>query len=173
MAEPFIAEIRMAGFNFAPVGWATCDGQLLSIAQNTALFSLLGTTFGGNGTTNFGLPDLRGSAPLHFGQGPGLTDRSLGEKSGAATVTLAANELPAHTHTFQGVAASATSNNPVGNLPASIRTSTPYSPAGGTTSAMSASAIGGGGSNQPHNNMQPYQTILFIIALQGIYPSRP
>ena len=172
MAEPFIAEIRMVGFNFAPRGWATCDGQLLPISQNTALFSLLGTTYGGNGTSTFGLPDLRGRAPLNVGQGPGLTNRVLGEQSGAATVTLVANQLPAHTHTFQGVAASATSNNPVGNLPASIRTSTPYAAAGGTTAAMSASAIGGGGSNLPHNNMQPYLSILFIIALQGIFPPR-
>ena len=173
MSEPFVAEIRMFGGNFAPRGWAFCNGQLLSIAQNTALFSLLGTTYGGNGQTTFGLPDLQGRSPMHRGDGPGLTPRVQGEMSGEPTVTLAASQIPAHTHQAQADASASGQSSPVnatwgaggrGRPPA-------YSanPPGATLSGQALAPTGGG---QPHNNRSPYLGVSFIIALQGIFPSR-
>jgi microcystin-dependent protein len=173
MATPFIGEIRMVGFNFAPVGWAFCDGQLLPIAQNTALFSLLGTTYGGNGISTFALPDLRGRVPLHMGQGPGLSLYSLGQTGGTENVTLSSGQLPAHNHTVNAVAGGGNQASPAGGLPAieSTGTSLDYSSAA-ANATMNSGMISGGGSSQPHNNQQPYLTINFIIALQGIFPSR-
>lgn len=159
--------------NFAPQGWALCDGQLMPISQNTALFSLLGTTYGGNGTSNFALPNLQGAAPLMAGQGNGLSLRDLGEIGGEATVTLLASEMPAHAHTVQA------SNGPGGLTPAnnvwakaSHRGIDAYNSDPGTHPLMSSAAIGATGGSQPHNNLMPYLVVTFIIALQGIFPSR-
>ncbi|GAA1980103.1 phage tail protein [Microbacterium pumilum] len=167
--DPFIGEIRCFGFTFAPQGWALCNGQLQSIQQNTALFSLLGTTYGGDGVTTFALPDLRGRVPLAFGQGPGLANYAQGELAGTETVTLTAATLPPHSHTV-AASSSATTKNPSDALPALTAGGSSY----GTTAdlAMSAAMIGGGGSGQPHANMQPYLVLNWCIALTGIYPSR-
>ncbi len=177
MSDPFVGEIRMVGFNFAPVGWALCDGQLLSIAQNTALFSLLGTTYGGNGTTNFALPDLRGRIPLHQGQGPGLSPYVLGQSSGSENVTLTNAQMPAHSHTLAAASVVGGSASPQNNFIAEVLD--PNTGAGvnafNTTSnggTMNPGAISTSGGNQPHNNIQPYLCVNFIIALQGIFPSR-
>ncbi|HEX4607326.1 MAG TPA: tail fiber protein [Urbifossiella sp.] len=171
MADPYLAEIRMFAGNFAPFGWATCDGQIMAISQNTALFSLLGTQFGGNGTSNFGLPNLQGSAPMGQGNGIGLTPRVVGETGGVPNVTLLSNEMAAHTHLFQGIGVVGNQTTPAGNLLAQQRTLNPYAtPAAGQ--AMSSNAIGPAGGNLPHNNMQPYLAVTFIIALQGIFPAR-
>ena len=171
MTEPFVGEIKMVGFNFAPRGYATCDGQIMSIQQNTALFSLLGTTYGGNGTTTFALPDLRGRFPTHQGQGPGLATRVIGEVAGQESVTLLANELPQHSHQLIG---SSTGGNvsPANGFPAadSSNTVAVYGSTGDT--AMHPGAIGVAGGNQPHTNMPPYLVVNFVIALEGIFPSR-
>jgi microcystin-dependent protein len=169
MSDPFIAEIRIFTGDFAPRGWAFCHGQLLSIAQNTALFSLLGTTYGGNGTTNFALPDLRGRAAVGAGQGPGLSNRSLGAQGGSEKLTAA--QIPAHSHTLQAMATTGTSNDPSLKLPARSRAAS-YAPVSGTPVAMASSAITGGGTANPAEAMPPYLAINYIIALQGIYPSR-
>jgi len=173
MSNPYVAEIRMFAGNFPPTGWAFCDGQLLSIAQNTALFSLLGTTYGGDGKSTFGLPDLRGSAPLMAGQGAGLTLRDLGESGGETTVTVGWTELAAHTH---GAAASTAAG---GQTPANNVWSAPgtrgvngYATDAGSRPAMSATALAPTGNGQPHNNLMPYVTVSFIIALQGVFPPR-
>jgi microcystin-dependent protein len=172
MSEPFLAEIRIVPFNFAPRGWAFCDGQVLPIAQNTALFSLLGTTYGGNGQTTFALPDLRGRAPMHPGNGPGLTPRMLGETGGSETVTLTAAQMPAHSHFLRGATSAATTSQPGNALPA-VATEDTYQAVGTKTPApMHSQAMGAAGSGQPHNNLQPYLTLSFIIALQGIFPPR-
>jgi microcystin-dependent protein len=167
MSDPFVAEIRIVGFNFAPRGWATCDGQLLPLSQNTALFSLLGTTYGGNGQTTFGLPNLSGRAPIHPGQGPDLSLRELGETGGSSAVTLLTSEMPAHSHP-QGVHQS-TANT--GTPSAAVSPAQTASNAYGSASNLVAmnDAVGG---NQPHSNMQPYLGMNFVIALQGIYPPR-
>lgn len=174
MADPFVAEIRIYPFNFAPRGWAFCDGQLLPLSQNTALFSLLGTTYGGNGQSNFALPNLQGSAPMHPGQGPGLSLHDLGETSGAETVTLLESEMPAHTHTLMAVSASASLNAPAPDR-ALARSSGGFafqqSPANPVSLAPQALAFVGG--DLPHNNMMPYLTLNFCIALQGVFPPRP
>jgi microcystin-dependent protein len=170
MSDPFIAEIRIVGFNFAPRGWALCNGQLLPISQNTALFSLVGTTYGGNGTTNFALPNLQGSAPMHPGQGPGLTPRTLGETDGSETVSLLASEVPAHAHGFLAAGTDANTSSPANASPA-VAEVPQYRPSGDTS--MAPAALGPAGSGQPHNNMQPYLTLTFVIALQGVFPSRP
>jgi len=173
--DPFLGEIRMFAGNFAPRGWALCDGQLLPISNNTALFSLLGTTYGGDGRTTFALPDLRGRAPIHAGQGPGLTNKTLGQKGGEETVLLTVNQLPSHTHTAQINADStvATSDIPKGALPARNAGSTPqYGNTPNTALSANSISINTVGGNQAHPNMQPYITINYIIALQGIYPSR-
>jgi microcystin-dependent protein len=176
MSEPFIGEIRIVGFTFAPRGWALCNGQLLSIAQNTALFSLLGTTYGGNGTSTFALPDLQGRFPMHFGTGPGLTPRTQGEVSGTETVTLLTTQMPAHTHlatvTLRGNSGDASADTPQANVPARAEV---YS-AGAANVDLNASAatasVQTAGGDQPHTNMPPYLVLNFIIALEGIFPSR-
>jgi len=167
--DPYLGEIRCFGFNYAPRGWLLCNGQLLSISSNTALFSLLGTMYGGNGTTTFALPDLRGRVPLAFGQGPGLSNRTQGQAGGAEAVTLTAATLPPHGHTV-AASSTATTKNPSGSLPSV----TPAGASYGTTAdlAMSASMIGGGGSGQPHDNMQPYVVLNWCIAATGIFPPR-
>lgn len=173
MASPFIAEIKMFGGNFNPRGHAFCNGQTLPIQQNTALFSLLGTTYGGNGTTNFVLPNLQGRAVMNSGQAPGQQIRDLGEVGGAATVALTPSELPAHTHAVSVAStmdASADRSNASGNVLAKPGDSS-YATTG-TAAVMNSAAISNAGSGQPHNNMQPYLAINFIIALQGVYPAR-
>ncbi|GAA5120272.1 phage tail protein [Luteolibacter yonseiensis] len=174
MATPFVAEITLFAGNFAPRGYAFCNGQLLSIAQNTALFSLLGTTYGGNGQTTFALPDLQGRLPMHPGQGPGLTQRVLGEKSGTETVTLTTSHLPSHNHTVsQGFGSAADSPSPLGRYPAVPASGTPYSGTTGTQMAASTvTSLASSGGNQPHNNLMPSLCVNFIIATQGVFPSR-
>lgn len=162
MSEPFLSEIRIVSFNFAPRGWALCNGQLLPINQNQALFSLLGTTYGGNGQTNFALPDLRGRVPIHFGNG-----HTLGERAGEENHTLTISELPAHTHTLK--AGTGDPNTAAGYLPSS--STNPYA-AGGINTALNSASISNTGGSQPHLNLQPYLTLNFIIALQGIFPSQ-
>jgi microcystin-dependent protein len=173
MANPFLAEIRIFAGNFAPTGWATCDGQLLPISQNTALFSLLGTTYGGDGKSTFALPNLQGSAPMQQGQGPGLSLRDLGETGGEQTVTLLQTEMPAHSH---GVQASTTPDqtNPTNNAWASGQKGfgNVYAPSGANNVQMNPLAMSTTGGNLPHNNMPPYLCLTFIIALQGVFPSR-
>jgi microcystin-dependent protein len=168
--EPFLGTITLFGFNFVPRGWAACQGQLLSISQNSALFSLLGTQYGGDGRTTFGLPDLRGRVPLGQGQGPGLGNYTVGEIGGLEQVTLNQTQLPAHTH---GVAAAttATSKSPVGNLPGVATGGSAYGPTAG--GSMSTGMVQPVGSNQPHPNMQPYLVGNWCIAVEGIFPSRP
>jgi microcystin-dependent protein len=173
MATPILGEIRMFGGNFAPRGWAFCNGQILPIAQNTALFSLLGTTYGGNGQTTFALPDLRGRVPIHFGQGPGLSNYSLGQVGGQETVTLLSDQLPAHSHIVNAVAAGGNQANPTGNFAAVESTGTSLNYNSGPANAlMHPNTIGITGQNQPVPNLQPHLAINFIIALQGIFPSR-
>jgi microcystin-dependent protein len=174
MADPFVAEIRVVGFNFAPLGWATCDGQLMPISQNTALFSLLGTTYGGDGKSTFALPDLQGRAPMHPGQGAGLSLRDLGEEGGTETVTLLQNEMPAHTHALSANAlpASASLAAPTQGLGRSVGGSA-YKASPPATAAMSPQAVGLTGGDSPHNNLMPYLTLNYIIALQGVFPARP
>jgi len=174
MSDQFVAEIRIFAGNFAPTGWAFCQGQLLPISQNTALFSLIGTFYGGNGQSTFGLPDFRGRAPINQGQGPGLSQRTIGEMSGSESVTLIQSEIPAHNHLLQGTAAGADQTTPAGNFWAASnvgRTPPPlYSTTQNTTMAPSALTPAGG--SLPHNNMHPFLTLNFIIALQGIFPPR-
>lgn len=173
MADPYLGEIRMFGGNFAPSGWALCNGQILSISQNTALFSLLGTNFGGNGTSTFGLPDLRGAAPMNYGDGPGLTSRVIGEVGGEVNVTLNTQTMPAHSHSYSGQGAQADATSPANNFAATNRNISAYTPPGGAqTAPMSGQGVGPAGLNSPHNNLQPYLTVTFIIALQGVYPPR-
>jgi len=172
--DPFVAEIRIFPFNFAPKGWAWCDGQLLPLSQNTALFSLLGTTYGGDGKSNFALPDLQGRAPMHPGQGPGLSLHDLGETGGSETVSLLQSEMPIHTHSLMGVNVAGNRSNPVGNSIARGSAGTVYvagSPAPPLVN-MSDQTVTPAGGDQPHNNLQPYLTFYFCIALQGVYPPR-
>jgi microcystin-dependent protein len=174
MADQFLGEIRPVGFNFPPFGWAACDGQLLSISQNTALFSLLGTQFGGNGTSNFALPNLQGNVALGMGAGPGLLVYNMGDTVGTPTVTLTPAELGAHNHPVlaDNARLNATLNTPVGNAWGKSGTGdTPYS-AGPPNITMSSSATAPAGAGQPHNNLMPYVTINFVIALVGIFPPR-
>ncbi len=173
MADPFVAEIRIFPFNFAPKGWAWCDGQLLPISQNTALFSLLGTTYGGDGKSTFALPDLQGRAPMHPGQGPGLSLHDLGETGGSETVSLLESEIPSHTHTLRGSADDGDLTIPAaGRVLAKAQGQNLYNTASSLT-MMAAEALAPAGGDQPHNNMQPYLTFYFCIALQGVYPPRP
>ena len=177
MASPFVAEIRMFGFNFAPTGWAQCNGQLMPINQNQALFSLLGTMYGGDGKSTFGLPDLEGSAPIHFGQGPGLSDRVEGETAGEPFVTLIQSELPSHGHQLGAGTATGTSANPAGNVWAAGRVGRQavnlYAPASGVNPpTMSPFALAIDGGSLPHNNMPPFLVVNFCIALQGVFPPR-
>jgi microcystin-dependent protein len=159
--------------NFAPMGWAFCDGQILSISQNTALFSLLGTNYGGNGTTNFALPNFQANVPIHQGQGQGLTSRTVGSTGGAAAVALAPTQVAPHTHAAMASAGPANTRNPAGALLAATAASNPiYVGAPGSTLTMGPLAVGQGGPSLPHNNLQPYLSVSFIIALTGIFPSR-
>lgn len=170
--DPFIGEIRMFGGNFAPRGWAMCDGQILQIAQYQALFSLLGTTYGGDGRVTFALPDLRGRVPIHVGTGNGLSPKRLGERSGTETNTLSVNNLPSHSHTINAVTEDGNQSTPAGNLPAGTKLlDKEYSNAARNTT-MNATMVNNTGNNQEVNNMQPYLTVNYIIALQGIFPSR-
>jgi len=169
VSEPFIGEIRMFGFNFAPNGWAMCNGQLLAISQNTALFSLLGTYYGGNGTSNFALPDFRGRVPLHQGQGSGLSSYVIGEVAGTETVTLSTAQLPSHTHGVQA-GTDATTKDPTGSFPGFASGGAAYTGTGGA--AMAPAMVGSTGSGQPVPNIQPLLVVTFCIALFGIFPSR-
>jgi microcystin-dependent protein len=169
--DPFVAEIRIFPFNFAPKGWAWCNGQLLPISQNTALFSLLGTTYGGDGKSTFALPNLQGRAPMHPSQGPGLSLHDLGEMGGSETVTLLPSEIPAHTHQLLASLVPADSPVPAGALTAVPSGDNPYAPAGAVV-AMSGQALSPAGASLPHNNMMPYLTFYFCIALQGVFPAR-
>ena len=171
MADPFVAEIRIFPFNFAPKGWAWCDGQLLPLSQNTALFSLLGTTYGGDGKSNFALPDLQGRAPMHPGQGPGLSPHDLGETGGSETVTLLESEIPSHSHQMSVSSQLGLENNPSGQLFAMGDGVNMYAPTNPLV-AMSNQALPPAGGDQPHNNLQPYLTFYFNIALQGVFPPR-
>jgi microcystin-dependent protein len=173
MSNPFVAEIRIFPFNFAPTGWAFCNGQLLPLSQNTALFSLLGTTYGGDGKSNFALPNLQGSAPMHPGQGPGLSLHDLGETGGSDTVTLLQTEMPLHSHSLMGDVSTADVNTP--GPTSSYSRSTPGSAYRNTTTSltvMNFNAIAPAGGGQPHNNLMPYLTLNFCIALQGVFPPR-
>jgi microcystin-dependent protein len=173
MADPFVAEIRIFPFNFPPKGWAWCDGQLLPISQNTALFSLLGTTYGGNGKSNFALPDMQGNAPMHPGQGQGLSLHDLGETGGSDTVALLESEIPSHSHACKAV----------GGDPGDLQAPAPSRSlarsgngfgyvAGPANATMAAQVATPNGGDLPHNNLQPYLTLYFNIALQGVYPPR-
>ncbi len=173
--DPFLSEIRMFGGNFAPVGWALCDGQIMSISQNTALFSLLGTTYGGNGQTTFALPNLQGNVPLGQGPGPGLSNRNLGEVGGEQAVTLNSTQLPTHVHTARGLAAAGALPSPNNNVWAGGAGRSPpplYAASGANNVLMSPSALSTTGGGLPHNNMPPYLGLTFIIALQGVFPPR-
>lgn len=171
MADPFVAEIRIFPFNFAPRGWAWCDGQLLPLSQNTALFSLLGTTYGGNGKSNFALPDLQGRAAMQPGQGPGLSLHDLGETGGSETVTLLESEIPAHSHAVQASQADGLERSPAGQQFATGIGISNYA-APGTNTMLNPNALAPAGGDQPHNNMMPYLTFYFCIALQGVFPPR-
>jgi microcystin-dependent protein len=170
MADPFVAEIRIFPFFFAPKGWAFCDGQLLPLSQNTALFSLLGTTYGGDGKSNFALPNMQGNVPMHPGQGPGLSLHDLGETGGSETVSLLESEIPAHPHGLRGVDDNGTFKTPA-NMFFSGGNQMYFTPAAVNTN-LADQVLAPAGGNQPHNNMQPYLTLNFCIALQGVFPPR-
>jgi len=174
--DPFVAEIRIFPFNFAPKGWAFCAGQLLPLSQNTALFSLLGTTYGGDGKSTFALPNLQGTVPMSAGQGAGLTDRFLGETSGSETVTLLTSEMPAHDHTVQADfdINNATSISPVAAVLVNAGTTFTFSVnASPQLQMMNPSMVSVTGGSLPHNNLMPYLTLNYCIALQGVFPARP
>jgi microcystin-dependent protein len=170
MSTPYIGEIRMFGGNFPPSGWAFCNGQEIPIAENDALFTLIGTTYGGDGQSTFRLPDLQGRAPIHQGTGPGLGTYTIGENAGVESVTLTTQQIPTHTHTWQASTGGGTSNTPANNVTGSppvaklYRTGTPSDP-------MSPKVIQPAGGSQPHENLQPYLTISFIISLYGVFPT--
>jgi microcystin-dependent protein len=175
MADPFVAEIRIFGFNFPPKGWAFCNGQLLPLSQNTALFSLLGTTYGGNGKSTFALPNMQGNAPMHPGQGPGLSLHDLGEIGGSETVGLLESEIPAHAHQMSVSSQLGLENLPnVGGNGQLFAMGDGINLYGTATNlvAMSFQALPPAGGDQPHNNMMPYLTLNFCIALQGVFPPR-
>ncbi len=171
MSEPFIAEIRIFAGNFAPRSWAFCNGQLLPISQNTALFSLIGTTYGGDGRTTTALPNLKGRAPMHPGRGPGLTSRRLGQRGGVETVNLSEAQMPNHTHSPMSQPTPGNRPGPQGTTYARAIGAAPYGPANNLVD-LSDQALAPTGGSQPHNNMQPFLVMNFIIALQGLYPSR-
>jgi microcystin-dependent protein len=171
MADPFVAEIRIFPFNFAPKGWAWCDGQLLPLSQNTALFSLLGTTYGGNGKSNFALPDLQGRATMQPGQGPGLSLHDLGESGGTETVSLLESEMPNHRHVVNASAGPANLQSPAPDRVLGRTTTVAYG-APSNPVPLAPETVTPAGGDQPHNNMQPYLTFYFNIALQGVFPPR-
>ena len=173
MSNPFLAEIRIFPFNFAPKGWAFCDGQILPLSQNTALFSLLGTTYGGDGKSNFALPNMQGNAPMHPGQGPGLSLHDLGEMSGSETVTLLESEIPAHSHGVFGSNTNSNQQTPVANFHSGSTQNHRYAAAANDPNVnMNDGVIAPAGGDQPHNNLSPYLTLNFCIALQGVFPPR-
>lgn len=172
MSESYVGEIRMFAGSYAPQGWAFCDGSLVSIAENETLFTLIGTTYGGDGINTFGLPDLRGRVPIHQGAGPGLSTRTIGEAGGAETVTLTVPQIPAHNHAALASNAGGNADTPANNFWSASATTTQYVPGDQANTAMGASAIVFAGGNQPHDNMLPFTTISFIISLYGIYPSQ-
>lgn len=171
MADPFLGEISMSGFNYNPVGWAKCDGQLLPVAQNTALYSLLGTIYGGDGETTFGLPDLQGRGPIHFGQGPGLSNRPIGQRSGVETVALSQSQIPSHTHSVALPVSASPGTQDSPGVPAVTEQLPLYRPAADANDAGGDSIVGTG-SGTAHNNMAPFLTVNFNIALVGQFPSR-
>jgi microcystin-dependent protein len=171
MSEPFVGEIRMFAGNFAPRGWAFCDGQLLAVSQNDALFSLLGTIYGGDGRTTFGLPDMRGRIPIHAGHGPGLSERRLGAKGGAESVTLTVNQMPSHGHPPRADTGIGIDSTPVDKVTATSQTVAIYADVPADTN-MSTAAVTHVGGSRSHTNLMPYLCVHFIIALFGIYPSR-
>lgn len=171
--DQYLGEIRMFAGAFAPNGWLKCEGQTLPISQNPALFSLLGTTYGGNGITTFNLPDLRGRVPMHSGQGPGLSVRTLGQMGGSESVTLTVNNLPAHSHSLNANTAAGTTGVPTGALLGNSGALDKEYVSGAPNTQLSTSSVGATGSNVPVSVMQPYTTVTFIIATQGIYPSQP
>lgn len=174
MADPFVAEIRIFPFNFAPKGWAFCDGQLMPLSQNTALFSLLGTTYGGDGKSTFALPDLQGRAPMHTGQGPGLSLHDLGEEGGAETITLLESEVPVHSHSLMASTQPGedAAPNPGEALGRSVGASLYQTATNSNIVQLYPGALAPAGGDQPHNNMMPYLAFNFCIALQGVYPPR-
>jgi microcystin-dependent protein len=171
MADPFIGEIRIFPFSFAPSGWAFCNGQLLPLSQNTALFAILGTTYGGDGKSTFALPDIQGRAVMHPGQGPGLSLHDLGETGGTETVTLLESEIPVHSHATNASQSDGTERTPAGQLLGTGVGISQYQAPGALTN-LSPNAVSPTGGDQPHNNLQPYLTLSFNIALQGIFPPR-
>jgi len=175
MSDQFLAEIRIFPFNFPPTGWAFCNGQLMPISQNTALFALLGTVYGGDGKSTFALPDMQGNAPMQPGQGQGLSQRVLGEMSGAESITLLVSEIPVHTHTVMADAFDpADLNTPNSNRVLALSQGVAaYQPSTANLQMMALQALPPAGGSLPHNNMQPYLTLNFCIALQGIFPQRP
>ena len=172
MSEPFLAEVRIVGFNFAPRGWAFCDGQILPINQNQSLYSLLGTTYGGDGRTSFALPDLRGRTPIHVGASEGGVSHTLGSKSGEETVTLAASEMPNHTHAAKASKTAATLADPTGNLLGASLSELYVDATNSGNTLMRAGTTANVGGGQAHENMQPYLAVNYCIALQGLFPSR-
>ena len=171
MSQPYVGEIRMVGFNFAPVGWALCNGQLLAIAENDVLFALIGTTYGGDGQQTFALPDLRSRVPVHQGQGSGLSNRIVGESGGAETVTLSVQQIPSHTHVPNANVAVGSSNSLAGNFWAARSGTNEYinTPPNGT---MNAACLQNAGGSQAHDNMLPFEVINFVISLFGVFPSQ-
>jgi microcystin-dependent protein len=179
MSNPFVAEIRIFPFNFAPKGWAFCDGQILPLSQNTALFSLLGTTYGGDGKSNFALPNFQGCVPMFYGQGPGLSLYDIGEQSGSETVTLLESEIPAHGHALNATTVAGTSNDPNNNMLADgdwaaqgANGKVQYYTTVAPQAQLAFNALTPAGSSFPHNNLMPYLTLNFCIALQGVFPPR-
>jgi microcystin-dependent protein len=172
MSNPFLGEIRMVGFNFAPTGWALCNGQLLSISQNTALFSLLGTQFGGDGISTFALPNLQSRVPIHAGQGPGLSPYVVGQAGGSESVALTASQMPVHNHGVNCSTSGGTQASPANGYPAVESTGTSSDYATSANGTMNPAAIGNAGSGLAHANIQPYLCVNFIIALSGIFPAR-
>lgn len=170
--DPFVAEIRILSCNFAPTGWAKCNGQILPLSQNTALFSLLGTFYGGNGQSTFALPNMQGNAPMHQGQGPGLSDHFIGEEGGTQFVTLLSSEIPVHTHSMLAIGDVGDVNVPTNNGFARSTGASVYNTDASPVTQLSPVALSMSGGSLPHNNMQPYLTLNFVIALQGVYPPR-
>ena len=172
MSQSFVGEIRMFGGSFAPQGWAFCDGRLLSVSENDTLFSLIGTTYGGDGQTTFALPDLRGRAPIHMGQGAGLSSHAIGSNGGVEKVTVTVNQLPSHDHSFSASSATAGATSPSGNVVASPASIDLFRPGSTLDQTMASNAVAPTGNTQSHDNVQPFQCVSFIISLYGIYPSR-